>query len=483
MPDPDSSILFNIILLFVLILCNAFFAMSEIAVISLNDNKMKKMAEEGNKKARAICKLTKEPSKFLATIQVGVTLSGFFASAVAADSFVDKIMPLISITFIPENTLRMIILVIITLLLSYFTLVLGELVPKRIAMNRAESLAFRIVGILTFLYKAMKPFVALLAVSTNLVLRLFGIGPDNDSEEVTEEEIRMMVDVGNEKGVIEESQKEMINNVFEFDDRTAGDVMTHRTDMIAVEMDASIQDIVYLAINKGFSRIPVYEDTLDDITGVIYVKDLLCLVGCEKSTDFHIQDFLRPVIYVPESKRCGELFIEFQQKKAHLAVVVDEYGGTSGLVTMEDLLESIVGNIQDEYDQEEEEISQIDEDTFVIDGSTDLGEVEELLGFQIDDEDELSYDTLGGLITDLLGRIPGDDEQPTVTFKNIQFSVLKVEERRILKVKAHVDRIPTPDEEDEDDEKNRERDKEKEKNAKEREKHKDKEKKEEHPQE
>lgn len=469
MPDPDSSILFNIILLFVLILCNAFFAMSEIAVISLNDTKIKKMAEEGNKKARAICKLTKEPSKFLATIQVGVTLSGFFASAVAADSFVDKIMPLISITFIPENTLRMIILVIITLLLSYFTLVLGELVPKRIAMNRSESLAFRIVGILTFLYKAMKPFVALLAFSTNLVLRLFGIGPDSESEEVTEEEIRMMVDVGNEKGVIEESQKEMINNVFEFDDRTVGDVMTHRTDVIAVEVDASIQDIVYLAINEGFSRIPVYEDTLDNITGVIYVKDFLCLVGCDKSTDFHIQDFLRPVLYVPESKRCGELFIEFQQKKAHMAIVVDEYGGTSGLVTMEDLLESIVGNIQDEYDQEEEEISKIDEDTYIIDGSTDLEEVEELLGFQIDGEDELSYDTLGGLITDLLGRIPGDDEQPSVSFKNIQFSVLKVEDRRILKVKAHMDRIEQPDDDDRDDddgksEKSRERDRDREKN-------------------
>lgn len=244
----------------------------------------------------------------------------------------------------------------------------------------------------------------------------------------------MMVDVGNEKGVIEESQKDMINNIFEFDDRTAEEVMTHRTEVIAVSQDATISDIVYYAINEGFSRIPVYEDDIDNIVGVIYVKDLLCLVGCKSTEDFKISDFIRPVLYVPESNRCRELFKEFTDKKIHMAVVVDEYGGTSGIVTMEDLLESIVGNIQDEYDDEEIEIQKMNDTTYMIDGGADLEEVAETLGLDISENED--YDTLGGLITDILGRIPDDGEMPAVTYQNVDFTVLVVEDRRVVKVKA-----------------------------------------------
>ena len=278
--------------------------------------------------------------------------------------------------------------------------------------------------------------------SGGFIKRLFG-----KKEDVTEENIRMLVDAGNEQGVIPHSEKEMINNVFEFDDTLAGDIMTHRTDITAISIDDKISDVVYHAINDGFSRIPVYQGDVDNIIGTIYVKDLLCLVGCKSVEDFSLKDFIRKVLYVTESTRCRELFKKFKNEKQHLAVVIDEYGGTSGIVTMEDVIESIVGNIQDEYDNEEEEISRTDDDTFTIDGATDLDDVSEKLGIEFEQGDE--YDTLGGYIIYKLERIPQEDETPIIQEQGYEFKVISTQDRRVVKVQA------TKLREDEKEEKNK----------------------------
>jgi putative hemolysin len=442
-PSPDS-IIWKLILLFVLILINAFFAMSEIAIISLNDNKIAKMAESGHKKAQKVLKLTEDSSRFLSTIQIGVTLAGFLTSASAATTFADMLAGwLIGITGTQSGFALSFIsgasVVLITVIMSYFSLVLGELAPKRIAMHNPEKISFSVVNILLFLRSLLKPCVAFLSMSTNVVIRLFGIDPHSEPESVTEEEIRMMVDVGEEKGVIEESQKEMINNIFEFDDIVAADVMTHHTDVAAVDIHDSIDDVVRMATSEGYSRIPVFDDDLDDIKGIIYVKDLLRYVGQDLPDD-GLASIMRKAYFVPESKRCGDLFTEMTEKHIQMAVVSDEYGGTAGIVTIEDLLESIVGNIQDEYDDEEEEIEQINDTTFTVDGTTDIEEVDELLGVKLP---EGEYDTVGGMIMADIGRIPDEGETPSVNACGYSFTVEEVNERRIERVR--IEKLPEPD--------------------------------------
>lgn len=441
--DPGSIIL-KIVILFALILVNAFFAMSEIAVISLNDNKIEKMAESGNKKAKQIKKLTESSSSFLSTIQIGVTLAGFLTSATAAQSFAVMLAGAISKTavvkVIPISVISGFSTVVITLIMSYFSLVLGELVPKKIAMQKSEKMAFMAAPVLTFVAAATRPVVKFLSLSTNGVLRIMGIDPHADEETVTEEEIRMMVDVGGEKGVIEDSQKEMIDNIFEFDDMDVADIMTHRTDMVCVDVEEGLSEAVKLSIENGFSRIPVYEEDPDNIIGIIYVKDFLKYVGTSLPKTKSIKDIMREAYYVPETKRCGELFSEMTEKRVQMAVVVDEYGGTAGIVTLEDVLESIVGNIQDEYDQESDEFSIIDDKTFTVDGITDIEEVEEHIGKTFPEGD---YDTIGGYIISVLGFLPQDGEMNEVTFENIRFTVLNVEDRRIGKVKVEI--LPTED--------------------------------------
>ena len=438
MPDDPGSIWY-VILVLALIGVNAFFAMSEIAIISLNDAKLHHDAENGDKKAKTLCRLVSEPNNFLATIQVAITLAGLLSSAFAADKYADFFTGLImSATggIIGAAAVHTIVLVILTMILSYVTLVFGELVPKRIAMHYPERIAYSIGGVLSFFYKVFRPFVGLLGASTNGILRLFGINPKEEPESATEENIRMMLDAGNEKGTIEESEKEMINNIFEFDDRTVGEVMTHRMDLTAVELSLPIAEAVDLAISDGYSRMPVYEDTIDNIKGIIYAKDLLALIGEKNFAQRKVSDFLRPVSFIPESNSCREAFFEFQQKKIQIAVVVDEYGGTAGIVSMEDLIESVMGNIQDEYDDEEAEYSRIDEDNFDLEGTMLLDDVAEILNIEF--PDELDYDTLGGFITDMLGRIPEESEHPVVTYQNVEFTVIRTEEHRIEKVHAKI---------------------------------------------
>ncbi|HIS68519.1 MAG TPA: HlyC/CorC family transporter [Candidatus Gallacutalibacter stercoravium] len=426
-----GDLVFQLLLLVVLIFFNAFFAMSEIAIITLNDSKLRKMAEDGHKGAKKVLRLTKNSSNFLATIQVGVTLSGFLTSASAAQSFSGQLAQLLSFIPLSRSVLEGISTVLITLVLSYFSLVLGELVPKRIAMQRAESISFKVAGVLLGIAKVCSPFIRLLSASTNGVLRLLGFDPNASQEEVTEEEILMMVDAGEEKGVIEGSAKNMIANVFEFDDTVVSELMTHRTEMEAVEDTAPIQDAVDLAIQYGYSRIPVYHEDIDDIVGIVYVKDLLKYVCAEMPAEVKLTDVMRTANFVPETKRCSELFAEMTASKVQIAIVVDEYGGTEGLITMEDLVEAIVGNIQDEYDNEEEEIKQVGDNIFTVEGSTPIDEISDLTGVDMPEGD---YDTLAGFIVETLGRIPKSGEHPSVTVGNVQFTVAQVEDRRVAKV-------------------------------------------------
>ena len=446
-----DGLVFKILLLFVLILVNAFFAMSEIAIISLNDAKMERMAEEGHKKAKLVLKLTSNSTRFLSTIQIGVTLAGFLSSASASASFAELLTNAIvkAIPNAPQSLISGASVVVITLITSYFSLVLGELAPKKIGMQAPEKVSFAVVKVLLVISKIAAPFVKLLSLSTNGVVRLFGFDPNADEEVVTEEEIRMMVDVGGEKGVIEDAQKEMINNIFEFDDMDAGDIMTHRTDVVAADInDITLDDFMALAIEHGRSRIPLYDEDIDNIVGIVYVKDLLKYVGKEVKAKGTLKSIMREPYFIPETKSCGELFKEMSSKRIQMAVVVDEYGGTAGIITLEDIVEAIMGNIQDEYDHEDEEISKIDDNTFTVDGTIDIEEIDELIGKELPEGD---YETLAGFIMDELQCIPKDGEMNEVIFENVKFTVLSVEDRRIEKIKVEI--TPVEDaEETEDDE-------------------------------
>ena len=455
MDDPGSIIL-KLLLLFVLVIINAFFAMSEIAIISLNDNVVDKQAEDGNKKAKKVKKLTENPSNFLSTIQIGVTLAGFLTSASASSSFAagltEKLVALG--TPIPANVINGISVVLITVIMSYFSLVFGELAPKRMAMQKPEKIAYSVVGILLVVKTITAPFVKVLSASTNLIVKLCGFDPNANEESVTEEEIRMMVDVGQEKGVIEDIQKEMIDNIFDFDDIDVSDIMTHRTDMFAVEDTDSLEQVVSISIEHGYSRIPVFHEDPDNIIGIVYIKDLLKYISSSLPKDKGPKDVMREAYYVPFSKSCGALFNEMCEKHMQMAVVVDEYGGTAGIVTMEDLLEAIVGNIQDEYDNEDEEIVEVSENVFTIDGTAYIEEVNELVGDIIPEGD---YDTLGGFLISRLGYLPKDGDMTEVEFENLKFTILNVEDRRIGKIR---DEITPKEETDGDDPDNKEKERE-----------------------
>jgi len=440
MDDPGSTMTF--ILVLILVLANAFFVMSKTAVISFNDTKLRKEAEDGNKKAKRIAKIVDEPNNFLTTVKVAVTLSGLLAASAATAEFAESGAAKMLADFVAEyvpvgsDVIGGAVVFVLALLLAFVFLVFGELVPKRIAMQHPEKIAYSVAGVLSFFHKLFGPFVFVLNASANLVLRLFGINPNEEPEEATEENIRMMLDVADEKGTIEESEKEMINNIFEFDDRSVGEIMTHRKDLTAVEINTPISEAVDLAISDGYSRMPVYDETIDNIKGVIFAKDLLSLIGDTTLEGRKVEDFIRPVNFIPESNSCREAFMEFQQKKIQAAIVVDEYGGTAGLVSMEDLIESVMGNIQDEYDNEEEEISAIDEENFDFEGTVLLDDIEELLDISVDEDAD--YDTLSGLIMDILGRIPEEDEQPVVEYQGVEFTVMQVEEHHIAKVRAKI---------------------------------------------
>lgn len=433
----DTEVLMQLFFILLLVGLNGFFAASELAIVSLSDFKIKKLAEEGNKSAKLIVRFLEEPSKFLSTIQIGITLAGFLASASAAVSISEVISELLKATNIKALAVfsAQISLLVVTLVLSYITLVFGELVPKRIAMQNAEKIAFAVARPIDVLSKIAFPFIKILTFSTDVVAKLFGVTEENSGERVTEEEILLMVDIGQEKGLIHETGKRMINSIFEFDDTTVREVMTPRTSMVAVERMSKIEDILEVLISEQFSRIPVYDDTIDNIIGVFYVKDLLPFYKEKTIDDFQIEKRIHPVFFVPESKKIDILFKEMQLKKIHMAIVIDEYGGTAGLITIEDLLEEIVGNIWDEYDEEVIDIEKIDDNTYIVDGMLGIDKFNEAMHINLPEED---FDTIGGFMVGQLGKIPSPKDEAIVEFANMVLKVEKVAKKRIIKVKVYI---------------------------------------------
>ena len=421
------------ILLLVLILINAFFAASEIAFISLNDAKIERQAKDGDKRAKQIEKMLKNPSKFLATIQIGITLAGFLSSAFASDAFaselapiLNKIMPIFSVGV--WNTIS---IILITIILSFFTLVFGELVPKRLAMKNYEKIAFATIGIIRFLATVTSPFVRFLTYVTNKISKLFGVD-EHEEETVTEEEIKMMIDQGEEKGTIEEEEKELLNNVFEFDDITVSEIMTHRKDIFAVDINMSMDELMQIISKEDYkySRIPVYDETIDGIKGILYVKDILKNVS---KKNFRIKSIIHEPYFVPQTKMIDDLFREMQKHKTQMAIILDEYGGTAGLITMEDILEELVGEIYDEYDEEESQYEKIDESTYILSGNMTIYDVNKLLNAEIPEGD---YDTISGFLQDELDRIPKEEENPIIETEKVTYKIEEYEDNRILKIKA-----------------------------------------------
>lgn len=422
----------QLIFLFILILLNAYFAATEIAFISLNDAKVEKQAKEGNKKAKQIQKMLKNPSKFLATIQIGITLAGFLSSAFASDAFAGMLAPKLNewMPFISIAVWQNISIVIITIILSFFTLVFGELVPKRLAMKYYEKISFATIGVIKAISVITAPFVKLLTWSTNIVSKIFGVS-EQEEEIVTEEEIKMMVDQGEEKGSIEENEKELINNVFEFNDIVASEIMTHRTDMYAIEINQDLYELLDEIDEYKYSRIPVYSESIDNIEGILFLKDILKLVSTRK--EIKIADIMREAYFVPETKPIDEIFEELQANKMQMAIVVDEYGGTAGVLTMEDILEELVGNIFDEYDDIEFEYKKLDDNTYLIDGSVSLYELKKILDVEIPEGD---YETLSGYLIEKLGRLPEEGEYPIIEDDKLTYKIQEFEDKRIRWVKV-----------------------------------------------
>lgn len=429
----DSSPIWRQLLLqAALILLNAFFAATEIAVLSLNENKVRKQSEEGDKRAAKLLKIIEQPTTFLSTIQVGITLAGFLGSAFAADNFAslltDWLVNDIGLTGISASALNTISVIVITLILSYFTLVLGELVPKRIAMQKPNAIIKISLSVVRFLSIVLRPITWFLSISTNGVLRLLGIDPNKEAEEVSEEEIRMMVDIGEESGTIESGEKEMIENIFEFNNNTAEDVMIHRTDMEIIWLDDTPEQILARIQETGLSRFPVCDEDIDDVVGLLATREYL--LNSQLPQPKPLKELLRAPYFVPESIHTDVLFRKMQEMKCHMAIVVDEYGGTSGLITMEDLLECIVGNIYDEFDpQEEQEITKLSDNLWKVAGSAELDDLAETLAITLPEEEE--YDTLGGLILDHLNAIPEDGTTFSLDLLGMHIEVLEIQDRRI----------------------------------------------------
>lgn len=430
----SDSILPQLLLQLVLIAVNALFAATEIAVISLNETKVRRMAEGGDRKAAKMLRMVTEPTGFLSTIQICITLAGFLGSAFAADNFSDKLVNWLindcEVSGVSPSALDTISVIIITLVLSYFTLVLGELVPKRIAMKRSESIARAVSGLMIGMTAALRPIIWLLTVSTNGVLRLCGIDPKDNAEEVSEEEIIMMLDEGEEAGSIESGEKELIKNVFSLNDTTAEDVMVHRSQVAFLKRDDARTTLLNEIAESGYSRFPVYGENIDDIVGILYAKTYL--TAQSRGERCEMKDFLMPPRFVHASTHINRILLDMQREHAHMAVVVDDYGGVIGIITLEDILEELVGEIWDESDEVIENIRERSDGSYDINGSTRLSDMCESIGCSIDSE----ADTVGGWVTEMLGGIPESGE--SFECGGMHVTVESTDKRRVLKVNVNV---------------------------------------------
>ncbi len=431
--DTDS-ILPQLLLQLALIAVNALFAATEIAVISLNETKVRRMAEDGDKKAAGMLRMVTEPTGFLSTIQICITLAGFLGSAFAADNFSDKLVDWLinecGVTGISPSALDTVSVIIITLILSYFTLVLGELVPKRIAMKRSDGIARAMSGLMMGMSAVLKPVIWLLTVSTNAVLRLCGIDPNDNTEEVSEEEIIMMLDEGEEAGSIERGEKELIKNVFALNDTSAEDVMVHRSQVCFLQSDAPRERLLGEIAESGYSRFPVCGESVDDVVGILYAKTYLTALS--RGEDRAMRDFLLPARFVHASTRIDKILLDMQREHMHMAVVVDDYGGVTGIITLEDILEELVGEIWDENDEVTENIKKHPDGSCVILGSTPLQAMCEELKHSIDSQ----ADTVGGWVIEQLGAIPSNGEG--FVYGDMYITVTSTDARRVLEVNVNM---------------------------------------------
>lgn len=423
-----------IVTLIILILINGFFAASELSFVNLNDNRVKRLADQGDKKSKQLYKLISNPSLFLSTIQIGITLAGFLSSAFAADFFAGPISQRLYEWGVPLSlgALNTLSVVVVTIVLSYFTLVFGELVPKQLALTRGESIAKIAVGPISVLAKISSPIVKFLSFSIRVVLKLFRVDPDEKNEEATEENIRLMVDLGKERGNIKPLEEWMINNIFEFNDTTVMNIITHRTDMSAFPIDATFEEIMTEINETRFTRYPVYEDDIDNIVGTLHVKDLFVFFA--NSQSFNLKEIIRTPHYVLDSQTLDRVFTKMQKGNTHLAIVIDEFGGTQGLITIEDVIEEILGDISSESvepDFDKSDIKRLSHNRILVEGSTRLRDIEEVLNVSLPSD---SFETIRGLIIDLIGRVPSNGEEFTTEYKDVSLNVREVRDNQIEEI-------------------------------------------------
>jgi len=424
-------LIWQLLLQLVLIALNAIFACAEIAAISINDNKLEHLAKTGDKRAKRLLSLTSQPAKFLATIQVGITFAGFLGSAFAADSFSKYLVDfLVSAgVAIPPASLNAISVVIITIILAYFTLVFGELVPKRIGMKKAEAIGLSMSGLVYFVSKIFSPAVWLLTISTNSILRLIGIDPNTNDDKVTEEEIRLMVDAGSQAGAIDLDEKEYIQNIFELDDITANEVMTHRIDVSLLWMEEDDEEWKKIIVETRHAMYPICENSPDNIVGVLNTKDYFRLE--DKSRGSVMKKAVKPAQFVPETVRADVLFRNMKQSRSHFMVVLDEYGGMSGIVTISDLLEQLVGDLENEISEvEPPQIEELDSHRWIISGAAPLDEVAESIGIPLPCDE---YDTFSGMVFGMLGKVPKDGSRPELDAFGLSIKVIEIRDHRLEK--------------------------------------------------
>ncbi len=430
--DIEDPLLWQLLLQGLLISLNAVFACAEIAVISFNDNKLERLSILGDKRATRLLNLTSKPAKFLATIQVGITLAGFLGSAFAAENFSDRLVDWVlrNNINIDASALDTMAVIAITIILSYFTLVLGELVPKRIAMKYAEKLALGMSGLIVFISKLFAPLVWVLTISTNALLRLLQIDPNAEDERITEEEIRLMVDVASEKGTIDADEMFIIHNVFEFDNKNAEEAMTHRTEVSLLWLEENDAEWEKTITESRHSHYPICDDGPDDIVGVLYAKDYFRLK--DHSRENVLEKAVRPAQFVPESVRTDVLFRNMKNKRNHFAIVLDEYGGMSGVITMNDLLEQLVGTLDDDYTMEpiRPTIERVDSQTWSVSGSAILSDVAKNMGISLPIDE---YDTFGGMVFGIMGSIPEDGQTPELEEYGLVIKIKEIREHRLEK--------------------------------------------------
>ena len=426
----EGSLLLQFIVIIVLTGINAFFSGAEMSIVSVNKNKIKVMVEEGDKKAILLDNLLKEPSKFLSTIQVGITLASFFASASAATGLSKFLSVFLNKMKVPYSA--QLSMIIVTFLLSYVTLVFGELIPKRVALRSSEKMALSSIGIIVFISKIFSPFVKFLTFSTNVVLTLLKLKEDNIEEKVSKEELRSLVEVGREHGIINEVEKEMIENIIVFDEKIAREIMIPRTKVFLIDRNTTIEELFETKEVGKYSRIPVYEEEADNIVGILLTKDLMMEAYKKGFENINISEMVQEAYFVPETKNVNELFNEMQLEKKHIAILIDEYGGFSGIVTLEDLIEEVMGNIADEYDDEDLSIRQLSPNKYLISGDVSLNDLNDAFHIELESK---YYDTLSGLLIEKLGYIPEDDEKISpITIDGIEFKPQKVRDKKIEKI-------------------------------------------------